>query len=98
MRCSRCSIDLAKGSAHVSESGCIEALQEALQKATECRACGGEVVTVLHAGCLPAEIVNRGAKLGTGVIEKKLGEWLAKKISGEESPEGGDEPRKRWRP
>ena len=82
MKCSRCSLELARGSAHVSPEGCVEALQEALEKAKTCAACQGPVETTLHPGCVPAEVLNRGAKLGTKVLEQRVTEWLAQKLAG----------------
>ena len=92
MNCSRCDLPLSRGSVHVSAEGCIDALKEKLEKAATCRACDQPVQVVIHPGCVPAEMVNRGAKLGVGVVEKRLTEWLAKKLAGEpERPRARDQ-------
>ncbi len=98
---SGCGLSLPRGAAHLNLESCVEAMKDALEKATTCRACGTEVVTVLHAGCVPAELVNRGAKLGTGVLERRITEWLAERLSGDPGPRASadpdDQPR-RWKP
>ena len=75
---------------------------EALDNATKCRSCSEQVETVIHAGCIPPEIIKRGAKIGTATIETKFKEWLARKLSGqpgrsEEQPDDEGPPRRRWK-
>lgn len=90
MKCQRCELALPRGASHFNEESCIEALKEALEKSRTCAACGSSVPTVIHPGCVPAELVSRGGKLASGVIERRLTEWLAEKIAGK--PRDEDDP------
>ena len=103
MKCARCQIDTPPGCVHVGPDSCIDALIHELEKSKKCASCSGTVETVIHPACVPAEVVNRGAKLGTAAIETKIKEWLARKISGQpndpnegRNPDDGP-PRKRWK-
>lgn len=101
MKCERCDVVLQRGSVHVSLDGCIEALKEALEKATKCAACGDVVPTVIHPGCIPAEVARRGANAGTAAIERRVIDWLAGKSSKKKpsrSRDEQDEEAKNWDP
>jgi hypothetical protein len=68
VKCSRCELDLPRGSVHVNEDSCIEALKHALV----CRECGDPVPVVVHPKCITRALAKGGAGLAVGALERKV--------------------------
>lgn len=68
-RCGRCGLGLPAGAVHVSQDGCIDALREALSRASACDECGEPVPQPRHAACMAkaAARVGSSAAIDAGV-------------------------------
>lgn len=65
-----CGLELAPGSAHLNLESCCAALRA-------CRVCGTEVSVIVHPGCAPRLVAQRGADAGS----RLAGDYVQRKAT-----------------